>query len=84
MSLSSGGHRERYLHTSDAGGGNLRLREGRPRARQSRLCLVSPRLERVSPGLMTGLAGMGYALLRLAEPAHVPSVLMLAPPPHHT
>jgi type 2 lantibiotic biosynthesis protein LanM len=36
-----------------------------------------------SPGLMTGLAGIGYALLRLAEPAHVPSVLMLAPP-HHT
>jgi type 2 lantibiotic biosynthesis protein LanM len=37
-----------------------------------------------SPGLMTGLAGIGYALLRLAEPAHVPSVLVLAPPPHHT
>ena len=37
-----------------------------------------------SPGLMTGLAGIGYALLRLAEPAHVPSVLVLAPPPHYT
>jgi type 2 lantibiotic biosynthesis protein LanM len=36
-----------------------------------------------SPGLMTGLAGIGYMLLRLAEPAHVPSVLVLAPP-HHT
>jgi lantibiotic modifying enzyme len=35
-----------------------------------------------SPGLMTGLAGIGYALLRLAEPAHVPSVLVLAPPHH--
>ena len=33
-----------------------------------------------SPGLMTGLAGIGYGLLRLAEPARVPSVLMLAPP----
>jgi lantibiotic modifying enzyme len=33
-----------------------------------------------SPGLMTGLAGIGYALLRLAEPTHVPSVLALAPP----
>ena len=33
-----------------------------------------------SPGLMTGLAGMGYALLRLAAPTLVPSVLALAPP----
>jgi type 2 lantibiotic biosynthesis protein LanM len=33
-----------------------------------------------SPGLMTGLAGMGYELLRLAEPTRVPSVLVLAPP----
>jgi len=33
-----------------------------------------------SPGLMTGLAGIGYELLRLAEPEQVPSVLTLAPP----
>jgi lantibiotic modifying enzyme len=33
-----------------------------------------------SPGLMTGLAGIGYGLLRLAEPDRVPSVLLLAPP----
>lgn len=33
-----------------------------------------------SPGLMTGLAGIGYELLRLAEPERVPSVLALAPP----
>lgn len=33
-----------------------------------------------SPGLMTGLAGIGYGLLRLAEPARVPSVMVLAPP----
>ena len=33
-----------------------------------------------SPGLMTGLAGIGYGLLRLAEPARVPSVLTLSPP----
>jgi lantibiotic modifying enzyme len=33
-----------------------------------------------SPGLMTGLAGTGYGLLRCAEPARVPSVLSLAPP----
>jgi type 2 lantibiotic biosynthesis protein LanM len=33
-----------------------------------------------SPGLMTGLAGIGYGLLRLAEPKRVPSVLVLEPP----
>jgi type 2 lantibiotic biosynthesis protein LanM len=32
------------------------------------------------PGLMTGLAGIGYELLRLAAPTRVPSVLALAPP----
>jgi lantibiotic modifying enzyme len=33
-----------------------------------------------SPGLMTGLAGIGYGLLRLAAPAQVPSVLGLEAP----
>ncbi|HEX6292736.1 MAG TPA: type 2 lanthipeptide synthetase LanM family protein [Herpetosiphonaceae bacterium] len=33
-----------------------------------------------SPGLMTGLAGIGYGLLRLAAPERVPAVLVLAPP----
>lgn len=33
-----------------------------------------------TPGLMTGLAGIGYELLRLAEPERVPSVLVLEPP----
>lgn len=33
------------------------------------------------PGLMTGLAGIGYGLLRLAEPDRIPNVLALAPPP---
>ncbi len=32
------------------------------------------------PGLMTGLAGIGYGLLRLAAPGEVPSVLLLAGP----
>jgi type 2 lantibiotic biosynthesis protein LanM len=32
-----------------------------------------------TPGLMIGLAGIGYELLRLADPARVPSVLVLAP-----
>jgi type 2 lantibiotic biosynthesis protein LanM len=34
-----------------------------------------------TPGLMTGLAGIGYGLLRRAAPSRVPSVLTLAPPP---
>ena len=33
-----------------------------------------------SPGLMTGLAGIGYGLLRLTHPDRVPSVLTLGPP----
>lgn len=36
-----------------------------------------------SPALMNGLAGICYGLLRLAEPARVPSVLVLAPPVMH-
>ena len=35
-----------------------------------------------TPGLMTGLAGIGYGLLRLAEPRRTPSVLALEPPTH--
>jgi type 2 lantibiotic biosynthesis protein LanM len=33
-----------------------------------------------SPGFMTGLAGIGYTLLRFAAPARIPSILALAPP----
>jgi type 2 lantibiotic biosynthesis protein LanM len=33
------------------------------------------------PGLMIGIAGIGYQLLRLAEPQCVPSILLLDPPP---
>ena len=33
-----------------------------------------------APGLMTGLAGIGYQLLRLAQPNRVPSILALASP----
>ena len=32
-----------------------------------------------SPGLMTGLAGIGYGLLRLADPKRIPSLLTLDP-----
>jgi len=33
-----------------------------------------------NPGLMTGLSGIGYELLRLARPEAVPSVLLMEPP----
>jgi type 2 lantibiotic biosynthesis protein LanM len=33
-----------------------------------------------TPGLMTGLAGIGYELLRMAYPDRVPSILLLEPP----
>ena len=33
-----------------------------------------------TPGLMTGLSGIGYEFLRLAKPDQVPSILALAPP----
>ncbi len=46
--------------------------------RSGRLCGLPSGVE--SPGLMTGLAGIGYGLLRLAAPERVPSVLTLAPP----
>jgi type 2 lantibiotic biosynthesis protein LanM len=42
------------------------------------LCGVPSAVE--VPGLMNGLAGIGYGLLRLAEPTRIPSVLVLAPP----
>lgn len=34
-----------------------------------------------TPGLMVGLAGIGYALAYLAAPERLPSILRLAPPP---
>ena len=46
--------------------------------RHGPLCATPGGVE--TPGLMLGLAGIGYGLLRLAEPAAVPSVLALAPP----
>ncbi len=33
-----------------------------------------------TPGLMPGLAGIGYALLRLTNVGPVPSILLLEPP----
>jgi type 2 lantibiotic biosynthesis protein LanM len=43
-------------------------------------CLCGMQTSLASPGLMIGLAGIGYGLLRLACPERVPSVLVLAPP----
>jgi type 2 lantibiotic biosynthesis protein LanM len=34
----------------------------------------------VSPALMNGLAGIGYGLLRVADPERIPSVLAMEPP----
>jgi type 2 lantibiotic biosynthesis protein LanM len=34
-----------------------------------------------SPSLLNGLAGIGYGLLRVAEPSRIPSILALDPPP---
>src|SRR5262249_51242305 len=42
-------------------------------------CLCGNATRLSSPGLMTGLAGIGYGLLRLAGPDRVPSVLTLSP-----
>ncbi len=42
------------------------------------LCSAPSGLE--TPGLMTGLAGIGYGLLRLAIPEYIPSILVLEPP----
>jgi lantibiotic modifying enzyme len=42
------------------------------------LCGVPFGLE--TPGLINGLAGIGYGLLRLAHPNIVPSILLLEPP----
>jgi type 2 lantibiotic biosynthesis protein LanM len=47
---------------------------------EQRGCLCANPLGVESPGLMTGLAGIGYELLRLAAPTCVPSVLAMAPP----
>lgn len=44
-------------------------------------CSCSSQTSLAPPGLMTGLAGIGYGLLRLGSPERVPSVLVLAPPP---
>jgi len=46
--------------------------------RRGRLCGTPAPVE--TPGLMVGLAGIGYGLLRLLSPTRVPSVLSLAPP----
>jgi lantibiotic modifying enzyme len=37
-----------------------------------------------TPDLMVGLAGIGYELLRLAEPSVVPALLTLEPPRKHS
>jgi type 2 lantibiotic biosynthesis protein LanM len=49
---------------------------------QGFLCGVPMMVE--TPDLMVGLAGIGYELLRLAEPSVVPALLTLEPPRKHS
>jgi type 2 lantibiotic biosynthesis protein LanM len=76
------------LTTLAAGHGGARA----ARERRRRAALVLAALDRdgprcgvprgvPSPGLLTGLAGIGYGLLRLGRPDRVPSVLLLDPAP---
>jgi type 2 lantibiotic biosynthesis protein LanM len=65
-----------------------------PKLRKKVYCLAAMILENIerygfrcgvplnaeTPGLMVGIAGMGYELLRLAFPERVPSILLLEPP----
>jgi type 2 lantibiotic biosynthesis protein LanM len=59
---------------------------GKPLASQAmativeRGCLCGTQTSLATPGLMIGLAGIGYGLLRLACPERIPSVLVLEPP----
>ena len=46
--------------------------------RRGWICSTPKGLE--TPGLMLGLSGIGYGLLRLADPIRVPSILTLQPP----
>src|SRR5262249_15579068 len=46
--------------------------------RRGPLCAAPGGVE--TPGLMLGLGGIGYQLLRAADPGAVPSLLALAPP----
>lgn len=43
-------------------------------------CVTGVPLNVETPGFMLGLAGVGYEMLRLAEPEQTPSILLLAPP----
>ena len=80
------GHLDVLLHAAQRVDGSWWSGAGERLARETligiaeRGCLVSRQAHLVPPGLMIGLAGIGYGLLRLADPDRVPSVLVLAPP----
>jgi type 2 lantibiotic biosynthesis protein LanM len=80
------GHLDVLLHAAQRVDGSWWSEAGERLARETlvgiaeRGCLVSRQAHLVPPGLMIGLAGIGYGLLRLADPDRVPSVLVLAPP----
>ncbi len=80
------GNIELFVKAATVLGDNQRLEEARrltgsilaDQAARGWLCGVPGGVE--TPGLMVGLAGIGYELLRLANPLQVPSVLLLEPP----
>ena len=55
-------------------------RRGRPRRHRRRGLLVRHAVRRRKSGLMTGLAGIGYGLLRLLDPGSFPPSSCLNPP----
>jgi len=81
------GNIEILRHGAEALGDDGLRAEGERLAREAlqtiaeRGCRCGGRTYLAPPGLMVGLAGIGYAALRLARPDEVPSVLVLAPPP---
>jgi class II lanthipeptide synthase len=72
-------HRE--LHDEKAGASARRLTRAVLSSveRDGWICGTVANIE--APGLMNGIAGIGYGLLRLADPERVPSVLVMDPPP---
>jgi len=64
---------------SEPGGLMLRLGEKLDHAAHRGWVCGSPTRSE-TPGLLTGLSGVGYQLLRFASPEAVPSALLLHPP----
>jgi type 2 lantibiotic biosynthesis protein LanM len=73
-------HASEQLHDSSWADIGKRLAREAVNAIAERQAASTAPMQLTNPGLMVGLAGIGYGLLRLADPKRVPSVLVLAPP----